>query len=109
METVTEDSIWMNHPLKFDGITLYQSGYQENEFSDMTFKIYETDDEDQDSLGEVTIDLDTPVDTYKTDPGYEVEGTKYYREYELTNEEPRSTSQYPRDPVLALQVFTPAH
>ncbi|HLR23998.1 MAG TPA: cytochrome c biogenesis protein ResB [Pseudogracilibacillus sp.] len=107
METVTEDSIWMNHPLKFDGITLYQSGYQENEFSDMTFKIYETDDEDQESLGEVTIDLDTPEDTYKTDSGFEVEVTKYYPEYELKNGEPRSISQYPRDPAFVFEVLGP--
>src|SRR5699024_3486565 len=101
------DSIWMNHPLKFDGITLYQSGYQENEFSDMTFKIYETDDEDQESLGEVTIDLDTPEDTYKTDSGFEVEVTKYYPEYELKNGEPRSISQYPRDPAFVFEVLGP--
>src|SRR5699024_7458149 len=37
VETVTEDSNWMNHPLKYDGLTLYQPGYQENEFPDMTF------------------------------------------------------------------------
>src|SRR5699024_11595966 len=84
----------MNHPLKFDGITLYQSGYQENEFSDMTFKIYEKDDEDQESLGEVTIDLDTPEDTYKKDSGFEVEVTKYYLEYELKNRELSSNYQY---------------
>src|SRR5690625_1855588 len=57
LEIVTESSIQMNKPLKFDGYTLYQSGYQENEFSTMTFKLYETDDEEQESLGEIEIDL----------------------------------------------------
>src|SRR5699024_11445909 len=56
LEKVKEGSLQMNKPMKFGGYTLYQSGYQENEFSDMTFGIYETDDEDGDSLGEVTID-----------------------------------------------------
>src|SRR5690625_4665055 len=51
LAVVTEDSIQLNNPLKFDGYTLYQSGFQENEFSDMTFKIYETEDEEQKSLG----------------------------------------------------------
>src|SRR5690606_26310803 len=41
-EKVIESDIRMNQPLKFDGYTLYQSGFQENEFSNMTFKIYET-------------------------------------------------------------------
>src|SRR5699024_7866973 len=40
LEKVTEGSIQMNKPLKFDGYTLYQSGFQENEFSSMTFKVY---------------------------------------------------------------------
>lgn len=106
-EKVTEDSIWMNHPLKFDGITLYQSGYQENEFSDMTFKIYETDDESEESLGEITIDLDSPEDIYETDTGFTVEVTKYYPEYELKDGEPRSISKYPRDPAFVLEVLAP--
>src|SRR5699024_10455020 len=27
LKKVTEDKIWLNHPLKFDGYSLYQSGY----------------------------------------------------------------------------------
>src|SRR5699024_9702361 len=34
LEKVKEGSLQMNKPMKFDGYTLYQSGYQENEFSD---------------------------------------------------------------------------
>src|SRR5699024_8359063 len=65
LEKVKEGSLQMNKPMKFDGYTLYQSGYQENEFSDMTFGIYETDEEDGDSLGEVTIDTLKPDQEYE--------------------------------------------
>src|SRR5690625_4597014 len=30
LEKIKEDKIWLNHPLKFDGYTLYQAGYQQN-------------------------------------------------------------------------------
>src|SRR5699024_6107124 len=33
LEKVKEGQIELNHPLKFDGYALYQSGFQENEFS----------------------------------------------------------------------------
>src|SRR5699024_10819157 len=47
LEKVKEGHIELNHPLKFDGYALYQSGFQENEFSNMSFKLYETNDPDQ--------------------------------------------------------------
>jgi cytochrome c biogenesis protein len=107
LEKVKEQSIRMNQPLKFDGYTLYQSGYQENEFSDMTFKIYETEDAEQTSLGEVTIDLTAPEKTYASDTGYRVKVVQYYPDYELKNGEPRSKSKFPRNPAFVMEVFPP--
>ncbi|HLQ95254.1 MAG TPA: cytochrome c biogenesis protein ResB [Pseudogracilibacillus sp.] len=107
LEKVKEGSLQMNKPMKFGGYTLYQSGYQENEFSDMTFGIYETDDEDGDSLGEVTIDTLEPDTTYETDSGFEVEVVQYYPEYEMKDGEPRSVSKFPRNPAFVLEVTPP--
>lgn len=107
-DKVTEDSIRMNHPLKFDGYTIYQSGYQENEFSEMTFDIYETTDTDKEtSLGEVKIDLTSPEEVYETDSGFKVTIAKYYPEYEMKNGEPRSVSTYPRNPAFVFEVYPP--
>src|SRR5690625_309766 len=92
LELITESSIQMNKPLKFDGYTLYQSGFQENEFSSMTFKLYEAADEDQNSLGEVEIDLTSPKKAYELDNGFRVIVTQYYPDYELEDGEPRSVS-----------------
>lgn len=107
LEKVTESSIRMNEPLKFDGYTLYQSGFQENEFSDMTFKIYETDDADQKSLGEVTIDLTSPEEIYELDNGIRLQIAQYYPEYELQDGEPRSVSKYPKNPAFVFNLFPP--
>ena len=110
LEKITENSIRMNEPLKFggfNGYTLYQSDYQDNEFSNMTFTIYETDDVDQSSLGEVTIDLISPEDFYELDNGMIVEVSQYYPDYELESGEPRSISKYPRNPAFVFNVFPP--
>lgn len=107
LEKVTEDSIQMNKPLKFDGYTLYQSDYQDNEFSNMTFKLYETDDSDQSSLGEITIDLTSPKDIYELENGIKVQVTQYYPDYELKEGEPRSVSKFPRNPAFVFNVLPP--
>ncbi len=107
LEKVKESSIRMNQPLKFDGYTLYQSGYQENEFANMTFKLYETADADQTSLGELTIDLTSPEKTYEIDNGIKVQVTQYYPDYELEDGEPRSVSKFPRNPAFVFNVFSP--
>src|SRR5690625_5629990 len=60
LEKVLEDKVWMNNPLKFDGYTLYQAGYHQNNFSSMSFKIHESNDPDQEALETFTIDLTSP-------------------------------------------------
>lgn len=107
LEKVKDASIQMNKPLKFDGYSIYQSGYQENEFKTMTFKVYESNDEDKTSLGDVTIDLRHPEGTYETDSGFEIEVTKYYPEYEMKDGEPRSISKYPRNPAFVFELKAP--
>src|SRR5699024_7310998 len=55
---ILEGDVQMNKPLKFGPTffqyTLYQSGYQQNEFKEMSFGLFH---ESGDELGEVTIDL----------------------------------------------------
>lgn len=107
LEKVTESSIQLNAPLKIDGYTLYQSGFQENEFSKMKFKLYETADEDQNSLGEITVDLTSPEQTYELDNGIKIEVSQYYPDYVLEDGEPRSVSKFPRNPAFVFNVIPP--
>lgn len=107
LEKVTEDSIRMNHPLKFDGYTLYQSGYQLNEFTSMTFKVHETDDPDETALGTFTIDLTAPESSYELDNGIRVEIEEFYPDYYLDEGIPRSETNYPRNPAFVFLVYPP--
>lgn len=107
LEVVAEDEIRMNHPLKFDGYTLYQAGYQLNEFTSMSFKIYETNDPDAESLGTFTIDLMSPEFEYEFDNGFKVELDQYFADYYLDDGEPKSKTNYPRNPAFVFKVYAP--
>ncbi|ALX47988.1 cytochrome c biogenesis protein ResB [Lentibacillus amyloliquefaciens] len=107
LEKVTEEEIRMNHPLKFDGYTLYQAGYQQNEFESMSFKIHETNDSEETSLGEFQVDLTDPKDEYTLDNGFRVVLSQYYPDYELDEGEPRSKTNYPRNPAFVFTVHPP--
>ncbi|GAA0444053.1 cytochrome c biogenesis protein ResB [Lentibacillus halophilus] len=109
LKKVTEDSIRMNEPLEFDGYTLYQSGYQQNEFKRMSFKIHKTDDPEEASLGSFSIDLTDPKETYQLDNGFQVGVTQYYPDYELQEEEPASKTPYPRNPAFVFTIHPPGN
>lgn len=107
LEKVAEDEIRMNHPLKFDGYTLYQAGYQMNEFSSMSFKVHKTNDPDESSLGNFKIDLTSPKSVYELDSGFKVVVDQYYPDYYLDEGEPKSKTDYPRNPAYVFSVHPP--
>lgn len=106
-DKVVQDEIRMNHPLKFAGYTLYQAGYQLNEFTSMSFKIHEIDDPDEEAIETFTIDLITPESEYTFDNGMKVEINQYYPDYYLDDGEPRSETKYPRNPAFVFYVYPP--
>lgn len=102
---IKEDQIQLNEPLKFEEYTLYQSGYQQNEFTSMSFKIHETDDPEEEALANFTIDLTSPDGVYELDNGFRVELGEYYPDYYLDdNGIPASRTDYPRNPAFVLFV-----
>lgn len=105
---ILEESIQMNKPAKFDGYTLYQSGYQQNEFSSMTFKIHEKDDENETAIDTFTIDLFEPEGEFNLESGFRVEIQHYFPDYYLAEDgTPASETNYPRNPAFVLLVYPP--
>ncbi len=107
LEVIKEAEIKMNNPLKFDGYTLYQAGYQLDEFDTMSFKVHQTDDPDKESLGTFTVDLTKPDQTYELDNGLRVQIDQYYPDYELDKGEPRSKTKFPRNPAFVFLIYPP--
>lgn len=108
LEPILEDSVRMNAPAKFDKYTVYQSGYQLNEFTSMTFKIHETADTEEVALDTFTVDLTAPEPEYILENGFRVVVDKYYPDYYLDESGiPASETNFPRNPAYVFIVYPP--
>ncbi|MFD1849642.1 cytochrome c biogenesis protein ResB [Oceanobacillus bengalensis] len=87
--------------------TLYQQGYQINEFSKMTFKIYQLNDPEAEALGEFTVDLFDPKTEYEIDSEFRVEVVEYYPDYTLTEDQVRSKTKDSNNPAFVFNLYPP--
>lgn len=100
-------SIQMNKPLKFEGYTLYQSGYQ-FEYKSMDLDLVLTEDNEE-LIGSVKIDnLMSPKETYTLDNGMEVRIKDYYPDFVMKEGEPASETKFPKNPAFLFEVYDPA-
>ena len=107
LEIVKEYPIRVNQPLKFDGYAMYQMDYKLNELKTMTFAL--TDQETEESLGELTIDLIDPGKKYELKNGSTVELLGYYPNFSgFENGEPQTASPLPDNPGFLVEMTTPA-
>ena len=107
LEKVKEGSIQVNEPFQFDGYSLYQSGYQQNEFKSMSFRIHETDDADETALDTFTVDLTDPAYEYEMENGFRVVIDQYFPDYVMEDSVPVSKTKYPRNPSFVFFVYPP--
>lgn len=108
LEEVAEDSIRLNHPLKFSGYTLYQSGFQQNEYKNMTFNLQKSSDgDDADPIDTFTVDLDEPDRAYELDDGFTVRLEKFLPDYYMDDDEPKSETNYNRNPAFVFSIYPP--
>ncbi|RDW19103.1 cytochrome C biogenesis protein [Oceanobacillus arenosus] len=108
LDPILEGSVRMNDPAKFDKYTVYQSGYQLNEFTSMTFRIHETADTEEAALDTFTVDLTAPEAEYNLDSGFRVVVDKYYPDYYLdSNGIPASETNFPRNPAYVFLIYPP--
>src|SRR5699024_9604752 len=83
LQEVKRAEIIVNDALKIDDLSLYQDSYQQNEFQSMSFKLHQTNDEDEESIAEFTVDLTNPENEYTFENGYSVELSYYFTDYVL--------------------------
>ncbi|KAB2333730.1 cytochrome c biogenesis protein ResB [Bacillus mesophilum] len=106
LEKVRDDSIRVNHPLKFEDLALYQVDYKLDELNQMTFAL--SNKETNEEYGDLTIDLYDPKDTYDLGNGYQVEIVSYFPDFEFDeNSEPITKSRIPNNPAFVFKMFTP--
>ncbi|WP_217585400.1 cytochrome c biogenesis protein ResB [Lentibacillus saliphilus] len=105
LEVYDEAEIYMNHPYKFEGYTLYQAGYQLNEFTTMTFAV--TDINNNEQIDQFMIDLTNPQETYELNDGFRVMISEYYPEYYMSDNGPDSRTDNTKNPAFVFAVSTP--
>ncbi|WP_163537687.1 cytochrome c biogenesis protein ResB [Gracilibacillus sp. YIM 98692] len=107
LEEVKSGNIIVNQPLKINRLALYQDSYQLNEFQSMSFKLHESGDDAEESIVQFTVDLTNPSREYTFDNGFRIKLDQYYPDYELDDGEPRSKTNYPRNPGFVFFVYPP--
>ncbi|MBO8154911.1 MAG: cytochrome c biogenesis protein ResB [Bacillaceae bacterium] len=106
LEKIKEGEIRVNEPLKFNGFALYQSDYQLNEFKSMSFKLHPKNNA-EDVIGAFTFDMTDPKQEYLLENGYRIVVDQYFPDLEIDNGEPKSKSNYPRNPAFIFFVYGP--
>lgn len=106
LELVKEDSIVVNHPLTFDGYSIFQMDFRLDELKSMNFQL--TDKESNESLGEFTVDLINPDKKYELDNGASIELLDYYPDYDgIEDGQPVTKSPLPNNPAFIFRMITP--
>lgn len=106
LEFVKDESIIVNHPLKFDGYNIFQMDYRLDELKAMKFQL--TEKATNESLGEFTVDLISPEDEYDLGNGAKVLLRDYYPDYDgIEDGELISKSPIPNNPAFIFKLITP--
>jgi cytochrome c biogenesis protein len=102
---VKDHSIRVNQPLKFDGYALYQLDYKLNELKTMSFYLEKKATKER--LGEVTIDLNNPQDSYDLGNGNRVEVKNYFPDFYFNEKgEPATKTKIPNNPAFVFDMYT---
>ncbi len=105
LKKVKEYKVRVNHPLTFDGYSVYQASFR-SEMNAMTFAL--TNKKTKKPVGELKINLLNPKEKYDLGNGYTVEILNYFPDFEFAkNGEPSTKSRVPNNPAFVFRMFTP--
>lgn len=105
LKKVMDYKIRVNHPLSFDGYSIYQASFR-SELSAMTFSLMNK--QTNQTYGDVKIDLYNPKETYDLGKGYSVKILNYFPDFEFAkNGEPSTKSRDPNNPAFIFRMYTP--
>ncbi|EKN69649.1 ResB family protein [Neobacillus bataviensis LMG 21833] len=105
LKKVKEYKVRVNHPLSFDGYSVFQSSFR-SELKQMNFLL--TNKETNQTFGEVDINLEDPKAKYDLGDGYSVKILNYFPDFEFDkNKEPTTKSRVPNNPAFVFQITTP--
>lgn len=96
--------IVVNHPMKYDDISLYQSGVQEMELGALNFSLIDKQAGNK-KLGTIKLDLYEPKPEQLVTDGVKVRVLDYFPNFYLDNNgKPATKSNLPKNPMFAIEV-----
>ena len=105
LEKVKEYKVRVNHPLTFEGYSVYQSSFR-SEMNAMRFAL--TNKKTNQSYGELKINLRDPKEKYDLGNGYSVEILNYFPDFEFGKDgEPTTKSRVPNNPAFVFRMYSP--
>lgn len=105
LEKVMDYEVRVNHPLTFDGYSLFQASYR-SELSSMSFELMNKDTNE--SFGNIKINLNDPQPMYDLGNGYSVEILNYFPDFEFAESgEPITKSRVPNNPAFVFRMISP--
>ncbi|WP_066312754.1 cytochrome c biogenesis protein ResB [Bacillus sp. FJAT-29814] len=105
LKKLKEYKVRVNHPLTFDGYSVYQSSFR-SEMTAMSFSL--ANKESGQTFGDFTIDLKAPKSEYDLGNGYAVKILNFFPDFEFDkNGEPSTKSRVPNNPAFVFTMITP--
>jgi cytochrome c biogenesis protein len=105
LKEVKEYKVRVNHPLTFDGYSVFQSSFR-SELKAMSFLL--TNKKTNQTFGELKIDLQDPKAKYDLGNGYSVEILNYFPDFEFDkNGDPSTKSRVPNNPAFVFRMTSP--
>ncbi|CEH29945.1 cytochrome c biogenesis protein ResB [Aneurinibacillus migulanus] len=106
LKQVTQHDIQVNHPLKYEGLLLYQSGEQENQLQALNLNLMDT--ATKQPLGSVKLDLLSPPKEVKASNDVTVQVLQYFPDFALDeNKQPITKSTEPNNPAFIVNTVSP--
>ncbi|MCQ6277959.1 cytochrome c biogenesis protein ResB [Bacillus sp. EB600] len=106
LKKVKDYQIRVNHPLTFNGYSLYQVDYKLDELNTMTFTFINK--QTNQPYGDLTINLFDPKEKYDLGNGYSVEVLSYFPDFEFSKSgEPSTKSRIPNNPAFVFRMTAP--
>ncbi|MDQ0213738.1 cytochrome c biogenesis protein [Oikeobacillus pervagus] len=109
LKEVTDKSIRVNEPLKFENFAVYQNSFVQDEPKAMEFTL--KNKKTNEEIGDVKIDLWEQQEVYDIADGYKIELLGYYPDFDgfAENGEPKSKSPVPNNPAFLFKMISPEH
>ncbi|WP_160721426.1 cytochrome c biogenesis protein ResB [Bacillus sp. USDA818B3_A] len=105
LKKLKEYKIKVNHPLDFNGYSVFQSSYR-SELKEMDFVL--ANKKTGETFGAVKVNLEDPKANYDLGSGYSVKIINYFPDFEFDkNGEPSTKSRLPNNPAFVFQMTTP--